>query len=226
MVGLVSMVAGGWPPGRRQVAASFWQPANGSPVVGRSCLRSHGLGPIQAASPLRWVHHALRLRPTGGVAPHQIGEDLDLGRGVVQGRDIAVLPPAGPQEVVTVLHGNLFQGFQAVGGEAGADHLHGTNALRTPGLESFIGVGPEPLLGSDAGLEAQAPGVPRQVQCLGNQARRLKALAVVGIAGQEIVLGDAVEGEEQAVRQPVGGPVVAHALGQGLDVARRRRDTG
>ncbi len=82
-----------------------------------------------------------------------------------------------------------------------------------------LGIGLQPLGLAEAALEGDDHLVPVQTQLLAQQARRLVALAVVGVAQQQRPVRQAVEAEHQALRPPVGLPVRLHARGQGGDVA-------
>jgi hypothetical protein len=59
-----------------------------------------------------------------------------------------------------------------------------------------------------------------QHELIGQQARRLLALAEIRIALVEIPLGNPVERHQQVAGAPVGFPVLGHARPQGVDVPR------
>ena len=81
----------------------------------------------------------------------QRGDPLVL---VVQAGDVVELLAAGREERVARLDVDLFQRLQAVGGEAGADHVDPPHALRGERAQRRLGVGLQPLGLAEAALEA------------------------------------------------------------------------
>ena len=160
-----------------------------------------------------------RVVPAAGVAHDEVGQRRDVRGSVVECRDVVQAAAAGLAEELVVLQRDLLQRLQAVGGEAGAQHVHAPHARGAPFLEQLVGVGLEPGLAADARLEADEALVRAQIQPLGEQAGGLVALAVVGIAGREVALRNAVEGEQQPLAAAVSLPVLAHALGERVQVA-------
>src|SRR5262245_14105934 len=76
--------------------------------------------------------------PALEVAHHQVGEEAHVVGPVVQGRDVAVALAAGVEEEFAVEAVDLLQGLQAVGGEAGADHVQAADAGLRHALDGAV----------------------------------------------------------------------------------------
>jgi hypothetical protein len=123
------------------------------------------------------------------------------------------------QKRLAGFHVDFFQRFQAVAGEAGADHIHPLRTCLGQGHQRGLGVGLQPFGFAKARLEGDGVLVLAQAQRLGQQAAGLVALAVVGVAQVQRALGHAVKAHHQLVGLAVGLPVFAHGGGQCGDVA-------
>ena len=139
----------------------------------------------------------IEFRPAGRVPDDQSGQHVDVGWSVVQGRDIAIVFATGRQKHRPVLKGDFFQRFQAVGGETGADHIHAFDPGSRPSGQQLAGVGLQPFGAAKARLKRHRPLILLQAQPFGDQPGGFVALAVVGVASQQVAFGQAVEGEQQ-----------------------------
>ena len=78
--------------------------------------------------------------------------------------------------------GDFLEGLDAVGGKAGADdHEIAGPAAGKPG-DGFGGIGLEPLGATEPRLESDDEAVRAEPRCLAKEARRLLAVAMIGIA--------------------------------------------
>src|SRR5579863_2419181 len=95
--------------------------------------------------------------PLALLLQHEFRECAHVGVTRVERRDVAQLLPARGAEAIGITQGDLLQGLEAVGGEAGADDVHPREALGGALYESFLRVGLEPFGGTEARLERQPP---------------------------------------------------------------------
>jgi hypothetical protein len=93
------------------------------------------------------------------------------------------------EEIVAAFLGDFFQGFQAVGDEAGADHVDAADALAAPFVQGRRGVGLQPFGLAEARLEADLELLGLQVQAFGQQAAGLVAFAEIGSPRSRLRLG-------------------------------------
>ena len=108
--------------------------------------------------------------------------------------------------------------FQAVGGEAGTGHVHAFDAGFGPLGQQHAGVGLQPFGAAKAGLERHRPLVRVQTQPFRDQASGFLTLTIIGIAGQQISLGQPVEGEQQPLAGLIGAGG-AEMGGQSVQIA-------
>ena len=137
---------------------------------------------------------------------------------VIQCRQIAVLLAARRQENLLILDSDFLQRFQTIGSETGADHIDLFNPRPCPIRQHHAGIRLQPFGAAKAGLEGDRPLPGWESQPFGNPPGGFKALAMIGIAGQQIAPRQAVEGKQQ----PVAGlltPPGADAGGQGVQIA-------
>ena len=99
----------------------------------------------------------------------------------------------------------------------GQMHVDAFDALARQLLQRRLGIGLQPLRLAEAALEGDAVLVGAQPQALGQQPRRLVAVAVVGVAELQRALGHAVEAHHQHA-------AAAFALPVGRDLRRQRAD--
>ena len=86
------------------------------------------------------------------------------------------------------------------------------------------GVGLQPGVAAELGLEGRVPALARPAEPLAHEPRGLLALAVVGVALLGIFHRHAVEGGDQRLGLEVElGQVLANRGGDGVDVGRARR---
>ncbi len=114
---------------------------------------------------------------------------------------------------------DLFEGFQTVAHESRADHVNAPELLPAELGEHVRGIRLEPLRAAEARLERDPVLFLLQRQRFREQAPRLLAFAVVGIALVERRARHAVKAHQQHVGAVVPHPVVAHALRQRAEVA-------
>ena len=123
-------------------------------------------------------------------------------------------------ELLFQLVAEFVQRLQAVGDESRGQHHH----MLVPVLghlgHRLVGIGHQPRLGAEARLEGGVEGLLVPSQLLAQQAGRLHAVAVIGVARHVIALGNAVEGDHQRVRLAVFGHGRAHGIGQRRDIGR------
>ena len=74
----------------------------------------------------------------------EVGEQFDVRWVVVKRRDVVVVRAAVLQEEAAVGHRHFFEGFEAVGGKAGADDADVFVAFCGERLDGFVGVGLQP----------------------------------------------------------------------------------
>ena len=147
-----------------------------------------------------------------------MGHHFDMVFPIVEAGDVVVFLAAVFEEDVPVLQLDFLQGFQAVGGEAGADHIDLLEALVGHRREGFRGIGLQPGLASEAGLVAQRPLIRREAEDRGQQMSRAHALVLVRVAELDIALRQAVEGHQQEALAPLGLPVLLDGIGESQDV--------
>ena len=157
--------------------------------------------------------------PALGVLGDQIGKQGNVGGIVVQCRDVVVVFAAVLQEKVTVGHRHFFQGFEAVGGKAGADDAHTVAACFSECADGLIGVGLQPGFFAEAGLINELVAFGGQVEGLDDSGCGRFAMLPVGVTFADVAFRHTVEGEEQFFRLAVGEKVAADAGGQGFDVS-------
>jgi len=80
-----------------------------------------------------------------------------VSRAGVECRNVLEALAAGLHEQSAVLDGDLFESLQAVDGEPWTYHGDCVHTARGHGGERGLRIGPEPLRGSKARLEAHAP---------------------------------------------------------------------
>ncbi|MCW0417501.1 hypothetical protein NB689_003255 [Xanthomonas sacchari] len=142
-----------------------------------------------------------------------------MRRGVVETGDVAHLHAAfgaGLDEA----HRHFFQGFQAVGGEAGTEYVHLLDPLPGKLPQPRLGIRAQPALGAEARLVAELPLPGLQAQRSGDRLRTGFAALRVGIAVVGHALRQAMEGEEQALAAAMLRPVRTHAVGHRRDPGR------
>ncbi|MNT05982.1 hypothetical protein D3C72_1406300 [compost metagenome] len=115
---------------------------------------------------------------------------------------------------------DLFQGFQAIGGKAGAHDLHMPGALLREGDQAGLGVGLQPLGLAKARLEGDHVLALTQAQRRSQQRGGFPRLALVRIAQAHIALGNAVKAQHQFFGTALLLPALAHRCGQRGNVAR------
>ena len=157
--------------------------------------------------------------PAGQVVQGDVLQRADPLGVVIQAGDVVKRLAARVQKGFARFLADFFQRFQAVAGEAGAQHFHTARATAGKSLQRGFGGGFEPLGFAKARLEGNAVGLGRQAQVLGQQARGFARLAVVGVAQVQRAFGHAVKAHHEVLCAPVGLPVRLHAGGQGRDVA-------
>ena len=126
---------------------------------------------------------------------------------------------AGVQKGLARFLINLFEGLEAIRGEAGAQHVDPLDAALRECDERRLGVGLQPFGAAEAALERDEHVVLADTEPLAKQARGLEALAVVRIAERQGAPRHAVEAQHQLVGSPVQCPVVVDALRERADVA-------
>jgi len=114
---------------------------------------------------------------------------------------------------------DFFQGFQAVAGEARAYHIHFPDTRLGHGDQGGLGSGFQPFGFAKTRLEGNTVTLRWQLQCLGQKAGGFHAFAVVGVAQVQGAFGHAMKTHHQTFAFAMGLPVLAHLLGQALDVA-------
>ncbi len=98
---------------------------------------------------------------------HQVGDEADVIRPVVQGGEVAVALAAGMEEDLAILLVDLLDRLQAVGREAGADHVELAQPGLRQGRDRLVGVGLQPLLLAEERLEGDLPLLAGELQLLG-----------------------------------------------------------
>ena len=146
---------------------------------------------------------------------------MDPQRRIVEALDVAELLAAVVEECLADLHVDLFQRLDAVGHEAGADHIDAPDSLAGQLLHRRLGVGPDPFVAAEQRLEAHHVVVPVQPQRGCRQRRRVQALRLVRIAIVDGELRHAMKAEDQLLGSALLGiaPALADAVGQRGDVA-------
>ncbi|MNC29911.1 hypothetical protein D3C75_781790 [compost metagenome] len=119
-----------------------------------------------------------------------------------------------------VLDLDLLQGLEAIRREGRADHIEPLDPLFRQLGYGDVGIGLEPLLLAEAGLEAGAPLLGGQTQRLRQQGGGAATLMTVRVPLVLAALGNAVEGHQQVLTLSLLLPLAAHAHGQRLNVFR------
>src|SRR5690349_927517 len=111
----------------------------------------------------------------------------------IQGRHILKLLAAGCQEQIAILHLDFLEGLETIDCESGAYNSDVTGS--TPGhfFQDGAGVGLQPRIPAEAGLEAHAPFGVLQEQLIRKQARGLLTLAEIRIALVEVAFRNSME---------------------------------
>ena len=82
----------------------------------------------------------------------------------IESRQVVEFGAASGQETLLALDGNLLQGFQAVGCKAWAHHSQTPYTTSRQLPQQLIGVGLQPDLAAETGLETDAPLIGLQLQ--------------------------------------------------------------
>ena len=168
-------------------------------------------------------HHifsgSLTLHPTAQVFLCDIGQSGDEGGVVVEAGDEAEGLAAGFVELFAALDGELFQGFQAVAHEAGAEYVELADLLFGGQFGEQVGCcRAYPAGAAEAALEADIPLLGGELQGFCEQLGAGSAFDFVGVALLYGGFGDAVEAEQDALAAAMLLPVGADMCGHGLDV--------
>ena len=75
----------------------------------------------------------------------KLGQRFDPGGVFVQCRDVVVALASGRKKIIAAFKGDFFEGFQAVGGKAWADHINPRDAGVRPFFQGGSGIGLQPL---------------------------------------------------------------------------------
>src|SRR5690606_41428111 len=92
-------------------------------------------------------------RPAGEMPFGEAGQRVDERRGLVQAIDVAEGLAAGPEEGVPAFDGDLLEGLEAVGDEAGTHHVDTAHARLRQLAQRRFGVGLQPLGAAETRLE-------------------------------------------------------------------------
>src|SRR5919112_1442319 len=187
------------------------KPNGMKPPGNETMLREAQLYPKAAvpprALPLRGIGSLLdepdvltTLQPAFELPLHDVADHPHAILAVVEAGQVGELLAAVVHEDLAILPIELLEGFEAVGREARRDDRHALDAALGQGLHGLVRVGLEPLRLAEARLEAHAEPVRRPAEGLLHQPPGLHAMAMVGIALQEIFLGHPVEGDEDHLR--------------------------
>ena len=132
-----------------------------------------------------------------GADRRQVDHHFNM-RGVrIKRRNVLILLAASLEEDFPILHGNLLQRLQAIGGKAGTDNLDMLHPFLTEHFQRFVGIGRQPGLTTKARLERHHHPVMRQTQG-GNQLTGGIATALrIGIPLLRVTLRDPMIGEQQ-----------------------------
>ena len=101
------------------------------------------------------------------------------------------------REMLGELHGDFFQGFQAIHGKARAHHIHLAQSARGHGIQCFVGGRLQPALLAETRLVSQRPIRRRQVQGRRDGDRTGLATLRVGVTALGDALWQTVEGKQQ-----------------------------
>src|SRR5579862_6274534 len=148
------------------------------------------------------------------VRVHKFSERAHVAVTGVERRHVAQLLPTRVSEALRIAERDLLERLDAVGGEAGADHVHGIHAAARQLLESLFRVRLEPFCFPETGLEHEFPFLLTQAELLREQPRSGLALAAVGVARVRDRVRDAVEGDEELAGPAAFAPMLLHALGE------------
>ena len=122
-------------------------------------------------------------------------------------------------ELFAALDGDLFQGFQAVANEAGAEYVELADLLFGGQFGEQVGCGRAyPAGAAEAALEADIPLLGGELQGFGQQLGAGSAFDFIGVALLHGGFRDAVEAEQDALAAAMLLPVGADMCGHGLDV--------
>lgn len=133
-----------------------------------------------------------------GLLVDEGGYRADPGGVAVEAGDHGEVLATGAEETLAAADVDLFQGFQAVGGERGDQHGQALDTLGGQFLEDVVGIWPDPGRAAESALETDAVAVLAQAQALRQGAGCGEALGAVtvAVAGDDaraaIALGQAV----------------------------------
>src|SRR5215210_2352480 len=134
--------------------------------------------------------------PALELALDDVADDAHALVAVVEAGQIGESLAAVRLEIVPVLAVELLQRLEAIGREAGRDDREALDAALRQRRHGLVGVGAQPLLVSEARLEAEAEARLRPAEGLAHEAPGLDAVAVVGVALEEVRLRHAVERDQ------------------------------
>ena len=129
------------------------------------------------------------------VGRHQRRHHFNMGSRVIQSGNIVVLTATGFQKNVFIFFAYLFNGFQAIGTEAGAEHRHFSDAFAGEFLQRCAGVRFDPLLAAELRLKAGDKCIFFQAEIFRHQTRGFLAKTIIGISAIKITLRHAVVGK-------------------------------
>jgi hypothetical protein len=154
--------------------------------------------------------------PSFKFAPDHRTQHLDAGSAVVEAGEIGEVGSPGFDERLATADCELFQGLEAIGGEAGGEDRNLADALAGELRELGVGGGGEPFGSAEAGLEGD-----HQVTAHGfaEEAGGLAAMAMIGVPELQRPLRHSVEACDHRLRLEVerGEAFLDHRL-QRLDV--------
>ena len=137
------------------------------------------------------------LRPTKPTLD-ALGEEIDVGRLVVETRNLPERLAAGLQKCVAAFDGDFLDRLQAVGDEGGTDDQEALFSLPGQAREFVVGEGREPRFAGEAGLERDGVFIRSDAGAGDEGARGGEDLGLVagGVGGRA---GRATVGDERAV---------------------------
>ena len=209
---------------REERGASRASPASGRDGTGGATerLASRRRAPWRAAS-------SSRARPGQAAADSQpcrfasveIGECRDPSRVLVEAGDHVVVRRRRPPGTSACPRWRSPRAFRGNRRRSRGRNVDAPRSFCLPSAVSIVRrVRLEPASAAEARLERERPLGRLETEFAREQARRLLAVAVIGIAAAERPARHAVEGQHQVVGPAVPHPVIVHGGGQRADVAR------
>ena len=128
------------------------------------------------------------------------------------------------QERRAALHGDLLERFEAVGNEAGTDHVDRAHALVGHRLETGLGIGLQPFGPAEARLEGHQVAVLGQAKRFGQQPARSSGIRSGRVALVERESRHAMKAHHQLFGLAVARPVFAYRCGQRRDISGVARE--